>query len=445
MEFGDLSENPFSVELTRPARNKRSAVKSAVKLLLIVAAGFSLTLAVTRFTPRWLVQQYTDEFESQTAEEKRRRLVQLADLGEVSIEAMVRALADPDSEVARMAFDLLVKTQNDWTVMTESQKHRCHSTLARSIQDIAVHLPDDRTGWVSTLLQETIQTTVNRRDEASRSLFDEASRTMDMLALSTRPGPSILDNETVNSAESRLLVVRNKPLPVAPTENGQWTDWPPPAQSNLDRSVGENNQPQTDTSNPASTSSSQEQLAESPSVYRSSSTKLRPVGPDQPVILHDIDGKGIADSATESLANQSSSTTIQQASHDIDAPLGTFDDRSVMHWLGSEHRELRLKARDELIRRGFREQELSIATQIVSGDRQTRLALVDAISRYDRIDPRPWLLMLLDDESRDVKLRAISVLATMNDPSVLQRLRIRVTEERDPTVAARIRRVLNLR
>jgi hypothetical protein len=73
------------------------------------------------------------------------------------------------------------------------------------------------------------------------------------------------------------------------------------------------------------------------------------------------------------------------------------------------------------------------------------MQLVDAISRSSAIDPRPWLLMMLDDESRDVKLRVISVLATMNDPGVSQRLKMHLVDERDPTVAARIRRVLDLR
>jgi hypothetical protein len=71
--------------------------------------------------------------------------------------------------------------------------------------------------------------------------------------------------------------------------------------------------------------------------------------------------------------------------------------------------------------------------------------LIDAIARSQSIDPRPWLLMMLEDESRDVKLRVVSVLATMNDPGVSQRLRMHLIDEHDPTVAARIRRVLNLR
>ena len=118
---------------------------------------------------------------------------------------------------------------------------------------------------------------------------------------------------------------------------------------------------------------------------------------------------------------------------------------SIIHWLGSPHQALREKAKLELMRRGYDGGQISLATQIASGDVSTRKALVDAIARSDSLDPRPWLLFLLDDESREVKLRAISVLATMNDPAISAELRARLSDQGDPIVAARLRRVLDLR
>ncbi|MEM1069845.1 MAG: HEAT repeat domain-containing protein [Planctomycetota bacterium] len=445
MDVGDLSDNPFSIDLVQSGRGKRHAVKSAVKLLVIVAVGFSITLAVTQFTPRWLVQYYSRDFDSLPSEEKRSRLLQLADLGQLAIPSLVNALADSDPEVARTAHDLLSENQNSWTVLPEDKLRQCHSTLARSIQDIAVYLPDDRTGWASSLLQQTIQYSVSRRDEPSRLLYDEANHALEMLAISDRAGPSILSDEPLDESDSRLLVVQSDPLPVNETQSGRWTDWPPPTARGdavtSNRPGQTSNSDETTSAKPATS-----EIAESPSVYRSSSARLRPVDPNQPVILHDINASPIADTRTQVAADAGRSVmTIQQASNVVDSPMGSFDDRSVMHWLGSQHRELREKARNELVSRGFKEHEITIATQIVSGDLQTRLALIDAIARSNELDPRPWLLMFLKDESRDVKLRAVSVLATMKDPGIKQQLQLRVTEERDPTVAARIRRVLNLR
>ncbi|MDG2222152.1 MAG: HEAT repeat domain-containing protein [Rubripirellula sp.] len=434
MEFGDQSDNPFSVDFSQKGRGKAKGVKSALKLLALVAVGLTVTLAVTRFTPRWLVQRYTNGFESLPSQEKRERLVQLASLGDVAIDPLVSALADPDPEVARTAYDLLSENQNAWTILPARKLQRNHATLVRSIQAIAVYLPDDRTGWASSLLQETIQYSVNRQDKPSKLLYDDANHAMDMLAISDRAGPSILSNEPLDSSAPQRLYVRSEPLPVKEIQAGLWTDWPPPeARDRRSENDSQGIQPVE-----ASMQAGEMEVADKPSVYRSSLSRLTPVEPNQAVVLHDVN-------AQLAPADGDLSSNVQAAAHLIDSPLGTFDDRSVMHWLGSENRELRGKARDELTARGYNENEITIATQIVSADLATRLALIDAIAHLPQIDPRPWLLMLLDDESRDVKLQAISVLATMNDPAVNSQLRLRVTEERDPTVAARIRRVLNLR
>jgi hypothetical protein len=54
-------------------------------------------------------------------------------------------------------------------------------------------------------------------------------------------------------------------------------------------------------------------------------------------------------------------------------------------------------------------------------------------------------LMLLEDQSREVRLRVVSILVTMDDPDITQRLRLHLVDERDPTVAFRIRRNLDIR
>lgn len=434
MEFGDQSDNPFSIDLSKKGRGKATRFKSALKLLALIAVGLTVTLAFTRLTPRWLVQRYTNGFESLPSEEKRQRLVQLASLGDVAIDPLVSALAEKDPEVARTAFDLLAKNQNAWTILPQRKLQRSHATLVRSIQAIAVYLPDDRTGWANSLLQETIQYSINRQDKLSKLLYDDANHAIDMLAISDRAGPSILTDEPLDSSEPRRLYVRSEPLPVKEVQAGLWTDWPPPEAKVEARENGD----QVNLSVEVPPQGREMEFAEEASVYRSSPSRLKPVDPDQTVVLHDV-------SAPQSAAELTPTGDLAAAAHLIESPMGTFDDRSVMHWLGSENRELRGKARVELTSRGYNENEIMIATQIVSADLPTRIALIDGIAHASQVDPRPWLLMLLDDKSRDVKLQAISVLATMNDAAVNNELRLRVTEERDPTVAARIRRVLNLR
>jgi hypothetical protein len=291
-------------------------------------------------------------------------------------------------------------------------------------------------------LQQTLMTTIDRSDDGSRVLYQNATHAMELLSLSDRAGPSILTDEPLDPLTPKRLTVRSEPLPVSAVGSlNEWTDWPPPSNPRTPSSGVILSEPRT-----VDEDQSGQSVVEMPSVYRSSSARLRPVTTDVPVILRDISQSHETAFQTSRLASSDiRSADIQSVAHLVDSPMETFDDKSVVHWLGSPHQTLRDKAKLELVSRGYDDTQIAIAKQIASGDTKTRIELVDGISRSSSIDPRPWLLMMLDDESRDVKLRVISVLATMNDPGVSQRLRMHLVDERDPTVAARIRRVLDLR
>jgi hypothetical protein len=129
----------------------------------------------------------------------------------------------------------------------------------------------------------------------------------------------------------------------------------------------------------------------------------------------------------------------------VESPLEAYDTRSVIYWLGHSNVSLASAAEQELRRRGMSGESIQMATRIATGDVQTKLDLVDAVAHDRSIDPRPWLMLLLRDPSRDVKLRSVSILATMNDPQIQRDLRDHAMTEPDPTVAARIRRVLEKR
>jgi hypothetical protein len=253
---------------------------------------------------------------------------------------------------------------------------------------------------------------------------------MDLLLISDRAGPSILSGEVLDPLAPRRLIVRAKPLPVSAVDPvDQRTAWPPLREEPAAEGVAIR-------ANKADERESPQSVVEAPSVYKSSSTSLQPTKLGDPVILRDV-------SASRETAE--STMDIRPVTHLVDSPMETFDDRSVIHWLASPDPEFREKARLELMSRGYDDAQIAIATQIASGDTRTRKDLIDAIVRSNDIDPRPWLLMMLGDDSRDVRLRVISILATMNDPDVTQRLRMHLVDERDPTVEARIRRVLGLR
>ena len=449
MDFGDRSDNPFSGSFAKARSPRRRALYSAIRFFLVVCVCLVVSLAVTTQGPKWLVHRLTRDFASLTAPEKKERLVQLADLGPPAIPCLVQTMADPDLEVARAAYELLQQAQNNWSVLDPSDRAERHAAMVRALKPLAVQLPDDRTGWGTSLLQQTLMETVDRNSDDARLLYSEANQAIASLSLTTRAhsGDSVpeplsmdVDHDSEDPREPKRLSIRAQPLPVDQSRAAEaWTQWPPPRETRY-----EQQEVVADAfaqgSRAGAHSSETAGRNDSPSVYRSGS-KLQPVGPREGIVLGTV---GNSQAVSPQPADQAS-PTIQPVTHLLDSPLETYDDASVMRWLGSEHVALRDKAESELTRRGYGPSEISLATQIVTADTQTRLELVNQIAQSPNVDPRPWLLMLLQDPSRDVKLRAISVLATMNDPAISQRLQLHLVDEQDPTVAARIRRVLKLR
>jgi hypothetical protein len=430
MEFGELSDNPFSVN-TPPKRPKRTAFYSAVKFLLLIAVCLGATVMLGSYSKTWLAQHLVAEFASLDTATKRTRLTQVAELGIPGIEPLVSALADDEIVVARTAYELLQEVQGRWIELDREEQQRYHRVLVDSIQTIAVHLPDDRTGWGTNLLQQTVAATVNRRDDSSRSLYRSANRTIERLSLSDRAGPSVLSDEPIDSTEPRRLAIRTKALSISAANQSD---------ASIELRADEPVQPlqkQGRSEARIVEGSSSHSRATEPAVHRSGgAVKLQPANAGEQVVLRDIG---------ERQETSYQAKPIVPVAHVVDSPLEALDDESVMKWLGSPHTAMREKANAELLSRGFSQTDISIATQISAGDTATRLTMIDAISRSDQIDPRPWLFMLLSDQNRQVKLRAISVLGTMQDAYVDQRLRMRLTDEQDKAVVAQIRNALEHR
>lgn len=442
MRAGDPSDipNPFSLQNKKRRKPQRASdartsarFGPAAKMFVLVAIGLAIVVATGSQYRRWLVYRLTGDFAECGPVEKKQRLHQLAQLGTDGISPLVGAMSDDDIEVGRTAYDLLRHMQTEWATLEDEKLLTRQTDLVAAIDAVAIQMADDRTGWSSSLLQTIIIDRVNQRTDASQALYQQANKTLESLALSGRPGPSILSD---GPAAPQRLTVQVEPLPVSSESQEVWIDWPPAPEA-----TGEN---------PAISTDSDLRVGESPTVYRSSATRLQTVPQGESVVLQEIQPPlehtaELNATTTSTVETSFQAESILPVTNLVDSPMETLNDKSVIHWLGSPHQALQQKAQAELARRGYSERQIVLASRIASADVSGRLALVDMIARGDSIDPRPWLVMMLDDESRDVKLRAISVLATMDDPAVKQELRLRLVDQPDPIVAARLRRVLKLR
>ncbi len=443
--------NPFALHLHGSVKRNagkpgsgRQAFKTSLKFFSIVAILFGVTLAVGSYSKQWIVKQWMRDFESLQVAEKQQRLLQISELGLPAIDSLVHAMTDHQPEVARTAYELLLESQNTWTSLDWNTARKHHHAMVMALDTVSDSLAESRTGWSCGLLQQTIMESVQKSDQESQSLYNLATTTLSRMSLSDGARASVVDDARLDPKQPVRLAVRTKPLPVseANTDNA-WTGWPDAEPAIISSGGSSQN------------ASAAEQSPPAPSVYRSSASALKPVNPNESIVLNDVhDPRGMAPTSTDqastappSMAPSTASarSPVVPTSFLTESPLETYTTESVIYWLGSEQANLRERAKNELQRRGFSKSQMEIATHIAAADVGSRIELVDTISRSSIDDPRPWLTLLLNDESREVRLRTISVIATMNDSAMNQKLRQRLVDERDPIVNAKIRGVLKLR
>ncbi len=175
---------------------------------------------------------------------------------------------------------------------------------------------------------------------------------------------------------------------------------------------------------------------------------LQAVTDGEEIVLHEVH-----QSRTHSVVDQrrvesmhDPPTTIQPVAHVIETPWQNANVATIIKFLGRPEQELRDQVETELTRRGLSEAEISIESQIAIGNTSSKVALIDSLSETSDINVRPWLMVLLDDRDHEVRAYERSqALAAINDPWVQQQLKLKMVDEKDLTVAFRIRRVLNLR
>lgn len=93
-------------------------------------------------------------------------------------------------------------------------------------------------------------------------------------------------------------------------------------------------------------------------------------------------------------------------------------------------------ARSELQRRGFGPVELALAEKMIDPDPHARKQLARLLPQMTSIEPHRWLLWLCRDEDAEVRLTAVSLLATCGNPAVLAEVERLAAADAD----ARVRR-----
>jgi hypothetical protein len=124
--------------------------------------------------------------------------------------------------------------------------------------------------------------------------------------------------------------------------------------------------------------------------------------------------------------------------HDIDAiatPLAALDSRTLLErWVADEGRNA-LRLEQELAKRGFNQLSRGFVQPFLSSRPGERLRFMDIVLAKPGVDARAWLLLLAEDRDADVRLAAVTIMATSNDTALVEKAYQAAIHDRDPRIA----------
>jgi hypothetical protein len=121
------------------------------------------------------------------------------------------------------------------------------------------------------------------------------------------------------------------------------------------------------------------------------------------------------------------------------------DPLELMRRLRAEDAGAADMARQELQRRGFTEVHLELAKQMFDPDAEVRKQLARMLPQLRSVNSTPWLVWLCRDGDADVRLLAVTLLATSNDPTVLAQVERVARLDGDPRIQEQAQRMARYR
>lgn len=102
-------------------------------------------------------------------------------------------------------------------------------------------------------------------------------------------------------------------------------------------------------------------------------------------------------------------------------------------------------AQAELVRRGFGPRELGLARRLTDPRPQVRRELAKMLPGLAGVDAVAWLRWLSRDQDAEVRLAAVTVMATTSDPALLRQLESMARQDPDPRVRQAAERLASRR
>lgn len=400
----------------------------------------------------WLATSWQEQLETVAEEQVPTLVERLAQIERNGLPVLVRALNSSRACVARAAKRGLWQEIDQWEKMRNRDASRKAACLAQTLadevdgfgpqgQDYAADVAARILNWpgadevvrakaVMAACEHVIRTSrqprplwAARPSPASDSPPDTGQ---DVVLESARRSPAETDAQ--DGTIKQLTYVPGGGLPIVPSVEALTED--------------------RATSDSASKPSQGpvEDVKKSPSPVPEAAKSLEPSAASEPAPIELPAGQPLrrASQTAQPLASREPAPPASREGQ-VTKKLLLADPLELMRQLRSQDSGAAETARQELQRRGFTEVHLELAKQMFDPDPEVRKQLARMLPELRSVNSTPWLVWLCRDRDADVRLLAVTMLATSNDPTVLAQVERLARLDEDPRIQDQAQRMARCR
>ncbi len=375
-------------------------------------------------------------------------LGQVAELGEPGIPVLVEALGSPREQIARAGKRVLLGQVDRWQMLPARRSSPKLAILADALAEgVAQFGPtarSDAADLVTRILRWPLDPNAVDRTEVIAACETVLRATKFDRQPPVAPGPSRRSVMAIEQADTRLgrpMAVDDPILPGASIAEmarlpggGLPIDW----FGEFDRRPDSVEVPHVADARPQQP----RRLPDMPG--------LRPLGPlqqpDRPLILReDVRAAPGPQGSVARQAYRPNPTPMGPLSLPESREPAEMEVVYLMRALHAEDQHAAARARAELTRRGFSALHVELARRLFDPDPEVRKQLARSLPGMMGVDAVPWLLWLSRDASAEVRLSALTLMATTRDPALLDQVEQMARQDPDPRIQRQAERIARQR
>lgn len=360
------------------------------------------------------------------------------------IEPIVRAAASPNRNLARGSQQAINDLIEQWQLQIESGRNK--SAVEDGLDELAAALDANRDSFSATdgpwltRIASTILRLANRTlPDTDLALTMHCESLLSVAGQTRSRTTSVVSTPDISSATAAAATkhIASNALQRPTNKADQETDVTPitssDATSSAENAFSASPQSAYETiASPAPASSDHSTMAE---ITDKEARWTWPAMIDGKTSLNAKEESGLAKSNSSANASSEAAARFVETTRPTAESLKSVDSRALLQRWSTADKSVQTALELELTRRGLGKPNAEIVRMLLSDRVEDRVRLVQRIVGASGINTAAWLQLFTEDDDAEVRLAAITLMSTSNNPALKEQAFQASLHDRDPRVA----------